>query len=92
MKKIQLKINEDSTGLHARPASMFVKVAATFPCDIFVIKDDIEVNGKSIMGLMMLALGAGVEFFVKADGKKEDEALETLERLVKNNFDIDVKK
>lgn len=44
------------------------------------------------MGLMMLALGAGVEFFVKADGKKEDEALETLEKLVKNNFDIDVKK
>ncbi len=92
MKQIQLKINEESAGLHARPASMFVKVAASFPCDIFVQKDDIEVNGKSIMGLMMLALGAGVEFYVKADGKKEDEALETLEKLVKNNFEVDVKK
>jgi phosphocarrier protein len=71
---------------------MFVKVAATFPCDIFVIKDDIEVNGKSIMGLMMLALGAGVEFYVKANGKKEEEALETLEKLVKSNFEIDVPK
>jgi len=92
LKQIQLKINEDSTGLHARPASMFVKVAATFPCEIFVIKDDIEVNGKSIMGLMMLALGAGVEFSVKADGKREEEALETLERLVKSNFEVDAKK
>ncbi|MDZ4726705.1 MAG: HPr family phosphocarrier protein [Leptospira sp.] len=92
MKQIQLKINEDSTGLHARPASLFVKVAATFPCEIFVIKDDIEVNGKSIMGLMMLALGAGVEFQVKADGKMEEEALLALEKLVVNNFEIDVPK
>jgi len=92
LKQIQLKINEDSTGLHARPASLFVKVAATFPCEIFVIKDDIEVNGKSIMGLMMLALGAGVEFQVKADGKMEEEALLALEKLVVNNFEIDVPK
>ncbi|MCZ8155515.1 MAG: HPr family phosphocarrier protein [Leptospira sp.] len=92
MKQIQLKINEDSDGLHARPASIFVKVAATFPCDIFVIKDDIEVNGKSIMGLMMLALGAGVEFYVKADGKREEEALDALEKLVKSNFILNVSK
>ncbi len=44
------------------------------------------------MGLMMLALGAGVEFYVKADGKREEEALETLERLVKSNFETDVQK
>lgn len=79
-------------GLHARPASLFVKVAASFPCEIFVIKDDIEVNGKSIMGLMMLALGAGVEFSVKADGNREDEALSAIEKLVKNNFELDVPK
>ncbi|BDA78931.1 phosphocarrier protein HPr [Leptospira kobayashii] len=92
MKQIQLKINEESMGLHARPASLFVKVAASFPCEIFVIKDDIEVNGKSIMGLMMLALGAGVEFSVKADGNREDEALSAIEKLVKNNFELDVPK
>ncbi|WP_411822717.1 HPr family phosphocarrier protein [Leptospira sp. 'Mane'] len=92
MKQIQLKINEESMGLHARPASLFVKVAASFPCEIFVIKDDIEVNGKSIMGLMMLALGAGVEFSVKADGNREEEALSALEKLVKNNFELDVPK
>ncbi len=79
-------------GLHARPASLFVKVASSFPCDIFVIKDDIEVNGKSIMGLMMLALGAGIEFSVRAEGKKEDEALAALENLIKNNFELDVPK
>jgi len=92
LKQIQLKINEESMGLHARPASLFVKVAASFPCEIFVIKDDIEVNGKSIMGLMMLALGAGVEFSVKADGNREEEALSALEKLVKNNFELDVPK
>ncbi|MCG6140904.1 HPr family phosphocarrier protein [Leptospira mtsangambouensis] len=87
MKQIQLKIREDSSGLHARPASLFVKMAASFPCEIFVIKDDIEVNGKSIMGLMMLALGPGSIFFVKADGKGEEEALLALEALVGRNFE-----
>lgn len=72
--------------MHARPASMFVKVAATFPCDIYVVKDDIEVNGKSIMGLMMLALGPDTEFFIKADGENEELALEKLNSLILNNF------
>ncbi|EKJ85709.1 phosphocarrier, HPr family [Leptospira meyeri serovar Hardjo str. Went 5] len=62
-------------------------MAASFPCEIFVIKDDIEVNGKSIMGLMMLALGPGSIFFVKADGKGEEEALRALEALVGRNFE-----
>ncbi|MCG6148858.1 HPr family phosphocarrier protein [Leptospira levettii] len=91
MKQIQLKIREDSTGLHARPASLFVKVAASFPCEIFVMKDDIEVNGKSIMGLMMLALGPGTVFSVKADGNKEEEALQALETLVTQNFETNAK-
>ncbi|TGL74080.1 HPr family phosphocarrier protein [Leptospira jelokensis] len=91
MKQIQLKIREDSTGLHARPASLFVKVAASFPCEIFVKKDDIEVNGKSIMGLMMLALGPGTVFSVIADGKNEEEALHALETLVVQNFETNAK-
>jgi len=90
LKQIQLQINPDSAGLHARPASIFVKIAASFPCEIFVVKDDIEVNGKSIMGLMMLALGPGSEFIVKAEGQMEDEALNRLELLVKSNFETNV--
>ncbi len=76
--------------MHARPASLFVKTASSFPCDIFVIRDEIEVNGKSIMGLMMLALGPGAEFIVKADGPKEEEALESLSILIQNNFETNV--
>ena len=72
--------------MHARPASLFVKLASQFPCDITVIRDDVEVNGKSIMGLMMLALSSDVEFTITADGKKEDEALEVLEQLIQNDF------
>ncbi len=86
MKKVTLKIKKDGHGMHARPASLFVKLASQFPCEIKVIRDDIEVNGKSIMGLMMLALSADVEFTITADGKGEDEALQVLEKLILNDF------
>ncbi|HMV44557.1 MAG TPA: HPr family phosphocarrier protein [Leptospiraceae bacterium] len=86
MKRVTLKINKEGYGMHARPASLFVKTAAQFPCEITVIRDDIEVNGKSIMGLMMLALSADVEFTIVADGDKEEEALEALKNLVVNDF------
>lgn len=86
MKKVTLKINKDGHGMHARPASLFVKLAAQFPCDITVIRDEVEVNGKSIMGLMMLALSADVEFTIIADGPKEEEALQVLEKLILNDF------
>ena len=86
MKKVTLKINKDGHGMHARPASLFVKMASQFPCEITVIRDDVEVNGKSIMGLMMLALSAEVEFTIIANGEKEDEAIEALEKLILNDF------
>lgn len=86
MKKVTLKIKKDGHGMHARPASLFVKLASQFPCEIKVIRDEIEVNGKSIMGLMMLALSADVEFTIVADGKGEDEALQVLEKLILNDF------
>ncbi|MBP7283366.1 MAG: HPr family phosphocarrier protein [Leptospiraceae bacterium] len=86
MKKVILKINKDGHGMHARPASLFVKMASQFPCEITVIRDDVEVNGKSIMGLMMLALSAEVEFTIIANGEKEDEAIEALEKLILNDF------
>ncbi len=72
--------------MHARPASVFVQTAAKYPCEIHVIREDIEVNGKSIMGLMMLALSPGSEFKIIADGKMEDEAIEALRLLIENDF------
>ena len=72
--------------MHARPASVFVQTAAKYPCEILVIREDIEVNGKSIMGLMMLALSPGSEFKIIADGKMEEEAIEALRLLIENDF------
>jgi phosphocarrier protein HPr len=86
LKQIQLKIPEDSNGFHARPASLFVKVAAQFPCEITVEKDEVIVNGKSILGLMMLAMGPGTIFTIIAEGDKEDDAITRLSELVDSNF------
>ena len=74
-------------GIHARPAALFVKTAARFHCDIFVEKDGEKVNGKSIMGLMMLAAGPGSKLTVRADGESAGQALDELEALLKRKFD-----
>ena len=74
-------------GIHARPAAMFVKTANRFSCDIFVEKDGEKVNGKSIMGLMMLAAGPGSKLTVHAQGQDASQALTELETLIKRKFD-----
>lgn len=74
-------------GIHARPAAMFVKVANRFSCDILVEKDGEKVNGKSIMGLMMLAAGPGSKLKVYADGHDALQALTEIETLLKRKFD-----
>ncbi len=76
-------------GIHARPAAMFVKTANRFACDIFVEKDGEKVNGKSIMGLMMLAAGPGSKLTVHAEGQDASQALCEIENLVKRKFDED---
>jgi len=76
-------------GIHARPAAMFVKTANRFECDIFVEKDGEKVNGKSIMGLMMLAAGPGSKLSVQAEGEDAAKALNELEALLKRKFDED---
>ena len=76
-------------GIHARPAAMFVKVANRYRCDIFVEKDGEKVNGKSIMGLMMLAAGPGSKIKVLADGNDASAALAEIESLMKRKFDED---
>jgi phosphocarrier protein len=74
-------------GIHARPAAMFVKTANRFSCDIFVEKDGEKVNGKSIMGLMMLAAGPGSKVTVHAHGHDAPQALAEIETLINRKFD-----
>jgi len=74
-------------GIHARPAAMFVRTASKFDCEIYVEKDGERANGKSIMGLMMLAAGPGSKLLLTAEGDDAARAVVELEALVKRNFD-----
>jgi phosphocarrier protein HPr len=74
-------------GIHARPAALFVKTANRFNCEVFVEKDGERVNGKSIMGLMMLAAGPGSRLTVYAEGGDADRAMGELEKLLERKFD-----
>ena len=74
-------------GIHARPAALFVKTANRFTCEIFVEKDGEKVNGKSIMGLMMLAAGPGSKLTVHAQGHDASQALAEIDILIKRKFD-----
>ncbi len=80
---------KNKLGLHARPSALFVRKASKFKSDIKLIKDDVEVNGKSIMGLMMLAAEMGSKIIIRADGEDEEKALEALVTLFENKFDED---
>jgi phosphocarrier protein HPr len=74
-------------GLHARPCSKFVKLAATFKSEVWVEKDGEQVNGKSIMGLMMLAAGNGSKLLVTCEGPDAGDALAAIEKLMLSKFD-----
>src|SRR5712692_10550614 len=76
-------------GIHARPAALFVKTANRFACDILVEKDGEKINGKSIMGLMMLAAGPGSKLTIHVHGHDASQALAELEMLIKRKFDED---
>lgn len=73
-------------GLHARPAAKFVKLSNRFESDIWVRRDDEEVNGKSIMGLMMLAAEQGATILVTADGTDAEDALSQIGALIDSGF------
>jgi phosphocarrier protein HPr len=73
-------------GLHARPAAMFVRIASRHRAEIWVSKEGEEINGKSIMGLMMLAAGQGSKLRIRCDGPDADKAMEELEELIKAGF------
>ena len=76
----------NKAGLHARPAAEIVKLAAKYASDITVVREDLEVNGKSIMGVMMLAAECGSTLHLKAEGPDAAEALDALERLIESKF------
>jgi phosphocarrier protein len=76
-------------GMHARPASEFVKLAGSFQSEVRVEKDGLEVNGKSIMGVLMLAAECGSTLTIRAEGTDAAEALVALTDLVRRGFEED---
>jgi len=79
-------IIKNKLGLHARPAALFVQMANKFKCEIIVIKDTQEVDGKSIMGILMLAAGQGSRIQIRANGLDAKEALEELQQLLMSDL------
>lgn len=77
---------QNKQGLHARPATALVNTASTFKSDIFISREDKKVNGKSILGLLVLAAEYGAKLTIEADGPDEDDAVQALEALVNDHF------
>ena len=77
-------VNQD--GLHARPAAKIVRLASTFNSEVELFKDGMAVNGKSIMGVMMLAAECGSSIMVRADGTDAEQAVDAICKLVEEGF------
>ena len=77
---------QNKLGMHARSAAKFVEMANRFQSDILIKRDETEVNGKSIMGIMMLAAAKGTELTLQVSGTDESEAMDSLTRLVNDKF------
>ena len=77
---------ENRNGLHARPAAEIVKAASRFKAEVTISRDDMEVNGKSIMGVMMLAAEYGTTLWLRANGDDADQAVEAIAALVASRF------
>ena len=73
-------------GLHARPAAMFVRIASRYRSEIWVEKEGEQINGKSIMGLMMLAAGQGSKLRIRAEGPDAAQAIHDIEELIQSRF------
>jgi phosphocarrier protein HPr len=80
---------ENRNGLHARPAAMFVKISSRYRAEVWVEKDGERVNGKSIMGLMMLAAGKGSKLTIHAEGPDAEKAVAEIKSLVETRFGED---
>ncbi|WBY00302.1 HPr family phosphocarrier protein [Ramlibacter tataouinensis] len=73
-------------GLHARASAKLTKLAASFPCEVWMSKGERRVNAKSIMGVMMLAAGVGSEVLIEAEGSREQECVDALLALIRDKF------
>ncbi len=73
-------------GLHARASAKLTKLAASFPCEVWLSRGDRRINAKSIMGVMMLAAGIGVTVELETDGEREQEALDAILALMTDKF------
>ena len=80
---------KNELGLHARAATKFVQLASKFPCDVTVSKDGHDVNGKSIMGVLMLVAAKGTTIVVRARGAQAEQAVAALAQLVEDRFGED---
>ena len=76
----------NKNGLHARPAAEVVKAAAKFKSEITIVRDDLEVNGKSIMGVMMLAAEFGATLTIRANGPDAQQAVDAITGLIAQKF------
>ncbi|MEO0238700.1 MAG: HPr family phosphocarrier protein [candidate division WOR-3 bacterium] len=85
MKEVKLQI-KNKLGIHARPAMLFAQTANQFESDVYVTKDDLEVNGKSVLGLMMLVAPQGSEITIRCEGPDEEEAIKALTKIVEEGF------
>ncbi len=88
MVKTEITIS-NKLGLHARASAKLTKLAASFPCDVWMSKGDRRINAKSIMGVMMLAAGMGSVVELETDGPQEQEALDALVTLINDKFGED---
>ncbi len=77
---------KSDAGVHARPAMMIVKEAMKYPCEVRLVKDDVEADCKSIMSVLGLAIISGTRLIVKAYGEGESRAVETIVSMIENNF------
>lgn len=85
MKEIKYVI-KDKEGIHARPAGLFVKEAAVYPCTVTICKGEKEADAKRIFGIMGLGAKCGEEIIVRTNGEKEEEAIEALGKFLEENL------
>jgi len=88
MKKTATIVNK--LGLHARPAALLVSTASGYESEVFFTKEDLRVNGKSIMGVMMLAAEKGTQLVLEVEGPDEEQAMEALLNVIASSFGEDV--
>jgi phosphocarrier protein HPr len=81
--------DKDPLGLHIRPAEQFVRLAMKFPCEIEVVRENLRVDGKSIMHMLTLGAEPGAELRLEARGDRADEALEALAKFIESGFTVE---